>query len=377
MPRILIMHASFGTGHLTAARALAAAFALKRAGQVQVVDALDFGGKLLRNALSRTYLTVSSKTPPLYRAFYEGSDLTDPALTRRASRWRGRLERPFVARLVRYVDRFKPDILIATHFLPVEVLQDRKLSGRLRALISCVITDFMVHSNWLNEAVDDYYLASAITREAMIARGVPAARLHVSGIPVDPSIAEPKAPEAMRARHDLAGGGPVVTLFGSGIEARRVRRIVAHLLTGTAAGTLVVVAGRNAEVAGALSDLADGPRMRLRTLGMIDYVDDLVAASDLVITKPGGLIVSEVLARGTPLLIVDPIPGQEEWNADFAAGCGAGIQVRQAESVPPTVVDLLDHPERLAMMRAQARRVGRPRAALDIAEQVLAAQRSR
>ncbi|HJZ48788.1 MAG TPA: glycosyltransferase, partial [Roseiflexaceae bacterium] len=77
-------------------------------------------------------------------------------------------------------------------------------------------------------------------------------------------------------------------------------------------------------------DLHDGPSMRLLKLGRIDYVDDLVAASDLVITKSGGLIVSEILARGTPMVVIDPIPGQEEWNADFVAGSGAGLQLRQA-----------------------------------------------
>jgi processive 1,2-diacylglycerol beta-glucosyltransferase len=124
-------------------------------------------------------------------------------------------------------------------------------------------------------------------------------------------------------------------------------------------------------LAEALSDLIDGTQVQLRLLGKNDYVDDLVAASDLVITKSGGLIVSEVLARGVPMLIVDPIPGQEEWNADFVAGSGAGIQLNHPEAVPPAALFLLSQPERLALMREQARRFGRPRAALDIAERVL------
>ena len=111
--------------------------------------------------------------------------------------------------------------------------------------------------------------------------------------------------------------------------------------------------------------------MQLRLLGKIDYVDDLVAASDLVITKSGGLIVSEVLARGVPMLIVDPIPGQEEWNADFVAGSGAGIQLQPPRGGAAGRAVFASQPERLALMREQARRFGRPRAALDIAERVL------
>jgi processive 1,2-diacylglycerol beta-glucosyltransferase len=106
-------------------------------------------------------------------------------------------------------------------------------------------------------------------------------------------------------------------------------------------------------------------------LGSIDYMDDLVAASDLAITKAGGLIVSEILGRGTPLVVVDPIPGQEEWNADYVVSVGAGVQLRRAELAPYAVRRILSEPSRLAEMRERARGAGRPRAALDIAETVL------
>jgi processive 1,2-diacylglycerol beta-glucosyltransferase len=105
--------------------------------------------------------------------------------------------------------------------------------------------------------------------------------------------------------------------------------------------------------------------------GRIDFVDDLVAASDLVITKAGGLMVSEVLARGTPLLVIDPIPGQEEWNADYVVSAGAGVQLRMPEAVPYTTLNLLAQPGRLAAIRERSLTAGRPRAALDIAEIVL------
>jgi processive 1,2-diacylglycerol beta-glucosyltransferase len=135
-------------------------------------------------------------------------------------------------------------------------------------------------------------------------------------------------------------------------------------------GMLVVVAGRNADLPAALNGIGEGQRMRLRVLGQIDYVDDLVAASDLAITKAGGLIVSEVLARGTPLIVFDPIPGQEEWNADYLVSGGAGLQLRLPEWVPWTVRRLLSDRERLERIRERARQAGRPNAARDIAEYV-------
>src|SRR5439155_22396806 len=127
----------------------------------------------------------------------------------------------------------------------------------------------------------------------------------------------------------------------------------------------------NEALAAVLDDLTDGPVMGLRKLGFVSYVDDLLVASDLVITKAGGLIVSESLARGTPLLVIDPIPGQEEWNADYIVSTGAGIQLRMVELVPSAVQHLIGNPERLAVLRGGAQEAGRPRAALDIAERIL------
>jgi len=373
MPRILIMHASVGAGHSSAAQALASAFERKQAGEVRVADILDYGSQVFREAVTQSYLQISSKAPLLWKMLYETTDASDLIdLEPLRHRLQGRLGRPLVSKFERFVRAYAPDVLICTHFLPVQLLSDLKVEGDWNTPLYCVITDYMVHNQWLNRGVDGYFLASDITRAAMIARGAPPAILHVTGIPVKLEIADPKPADQVRARHRLPSGAPLITLFGGGIEPRRVRRMVTMLLESAEPATLAVVAGRSAELTGALSDLSDGPQVQLRLLGKIDYVDDLVAASDLVITKSGGLIVSEVLARGAPMLIVDPIPGQEEWNADFVAGSGAGIQLRQPEAVPPAALFLLGQPERLAMMREQARRFGRPRAALDIAERVLA-----
>jgi processive 1,2-diacylglycerol beta-glucosyltransferase len=372
MPRILILHAAVGSGHTTAAHALADAFRRRRQGDVRVDDILDYGSPLFREGLIRSYLQVSGRAPLLWKMLYQSSDIADPDVASAANSLRARFDRLPVRRLERFVGTFAPDAIVCTHMLPLTVLQRLKRQGALRQPLYCVITDYMVHSMWINEIVDGYFLASEPTRYAMESRGVPSIILNVTGIPVKLEIAEPKTSEAMRARHALPTEGPIVTLFGGGLEPRRARRVVQRLLEGDTPGLLIVVAGRSEEIATAVADLRDGPSMRLLKLGRIDYVDDLVAASDLVITKSGGLIVSEILARGTPMVVIDPIPGQEEWNADFVAGSGAGLQLRQAESVPLTVQALLAAPERLALMRQHATRVGRPRAAYDIADRIFA-----
>jgi len=168
----------------------------------------------------------------------------------------------------------------------------------------------------------------------------------------------------------------VICLFGGGLATERARRMVTEILEIEQPGQLVVVAGRNAELATALADLRSGRHMRLRVEQYVDYVDDLLAACDLAITKAGGLIVREALARGRPLLVVDPIPGQEEWNAADVVGMGAGQQLRMPEAVPLAVRQLLGDGQRLASMAARAKHAGRPQAAHDIAAFVAQSGRS-
>lgn len=372
MPRILIFHASVGTGHTSAAQALGEAFLRKLPeGDVRIEDTFDYGNSLFREAYTRVYLQLSDKAPFLWKLFYESLDTSDIEEAMIASKLRGLAEMTMVTRLNKFVQNFNPDAIVCTHPLPIEVMLKIKLDGHLRAPIYCIVTDFVAHTAWINSGVDAYFLASDLTRIELIARGLPAQILHVSGIPVRLEIGEPKLPEEMRTRHNLPLDRPVITLFAGGLDSSRVRLMVTRLMERDLPGLLAIVAGRNQEVHAALADVHDSPHMQLMKLGRISYVDDLVAASDLVITKSGGLIVSEVMARGTPMIIIDPIPGQEEWNADFVVGSGAGIQLRMPETVPYAVNDLLSSPERLAMMRVEARKYGQPRAAINIAEFVL------
>jgi processive 1,2-diacylglycerol beta-glucosyltransferase len=371
MPRVLILHASVGTGHQRAAEALAQAFARKQAGDIRVADALDYGSELFRRAYSRSYIDMSEGSPLLWRLFYETTDTSEPEWIEVTNRLRSLVERLGITRLDRLVRGFAPEVIVCTHFLPVELLLRLKRQGRLPQPLYCIVTDFFAHAFWVTPGIDGYFVGSEMTRDMLAARGITPSIIRVSGIPVDPAISDPKELAEMRARHGLPADEPLVTLFGGGLNIQRVRAMVEGILAGDIRGTLAVVAGRNEALTDALEGLTDGPAMRLRLLGFIDYVDDLVTASDLVVSKAGGLIVSETLGRGTPMLVIDPIPGQEEWNSDYVVSAGAGVQLRMVESVPGTVQQLLAHPKRLAALRAGAQEAGRPRAALDIAEQVL------
>ena len=368
MPRTLILHASVGSGHKRAGEALAAAFARRQPGQVYLADVLDYANPLFRQAYARSYIQMTDKLPGLWSYVYEQ---TDRDIFRYTTEIRALADAIGAWGLRRLLREYAPKLIVCTHFLPVEVLAARKGRSRLQQPLYCVVTDYAAHMFWAYKNVDGYFVATDQTHAQLIERGVPAELTRVTGIPVDPALAAPKQPLEVRGAHGLRPDLPVVTLFGGGIDSRHVRLIVEGLLRTSLRGTLIVVAGRNRGLQAELSDLTGTAELELRTLGFIDYVDDLVVASDVVITKAGGLTVSEVLARATPMIIINPIPGQEESNADYLAGVGAALSIRLPEYVPFAVTRLLADPDRLHQMRRTAALAARPRAALDVVEAIL------
>ena len=369
MPRIIVLYVSAGTGHISAAKAVGAALEKYPDVEVKVDDLFNHINDVARKTMVTGYNEISTNARALYTMLHSSLYKEDTEKALKSNQRFTTLGRPFVHRFEKSVAEFKPDAIINTMQFPFHLLQ--YYAAETNTPEYACITDVSVQTSWLRENVTGYFAASNLTRDVLLARGVDPDIIHVTGIPVKLEIAEPKTPAEARQRHDLPLDKPIITIFGGGVATERIRYMVEALLKADQPGLLTVVAGRNTELVEALNDLKSGPKMDFRLLDYIDYVDDLVVASDLVVTKPGGLITSEVLARNTPLVVTDPVEGQEEWNGDFVCGSGAGIQLRIPELVPPAVVALLAQPERLDKMRAQSKLVGKPRAAFDVAEIVV------
>lgn len=362
MARILILHAeAHGKGHRSAARAIGAAAERRAAGhEVRVEDALDFGSAFYRALYAAFYRELSENLPALWEHVYRASDSEDSSFL---NHLRVLLDRIGVTELDTLIREYRPDVVICTHFLPLHILAWYRERGHVAVPLVAVVTDFTGHLYWVAEPVERYCVPSQRTAAMLADRGVARERLVETGIPVSPGLARREERDALRSERGL-NGGTVVTVIASALEPDRVARIVGDLVRERWRGTLVVVPGRSPEIAAALESLEVRGEVELRVLdGFVDDLDRWTAASDLVVTKSGGLVVSETLAIGVPLVVVDPIGGQEEWNADHVVACGAGIQLRTAAMVSAAVVSLVGDQERLDLMRRRARHAGRRDAA--------------
>jgi processive 1,2-diacylglycerol beta-glucosyltransferase len=230
---------------------------------------------------------------------------------------------------------------------------------------------------WLCRHYEQYFVAIDETRAHLEELGVPASKVSVTGIPVDPVFATSKDPAAMRLKHgldpDLSRKTILVSAGGFGVG--RIDTMLAALGKLRHPAQIVAVCGRNRELFEDLSARsATEPldaRVKLKPVGFTTEMDELMAASDLIVGKPGGLTTSEALARGLVYVVVNPIPGQEERNSDHLLEEGAAIRCNNLPVLAYKIDRLLDDPARLAAMRANARRLGRPNSALDVVQRLV------
>ncbi len=369
--KVLVLSASAGAGHVRAAQALERALIdLDAAEEVRHIDALDYTNKLFRNLYTRAYLDLVNTTPDLFGWLYDRLD--KPWKSDRLLLAFDKLNtRP----LVRLLREYMPEILICTHFLPSEIISLLKARERLAYRQAIVVTDFDAHAMWLCNHYKHYFVALDETRVYLTALGIPAEKVSVTGIPIDPVFAQAKDKRAMRDKHGLKQDRVTILVSAGGFGIGPIDTLIKSLLQLRNKAQVIVICGRNQKLKGRLDHIAarllpDNP-VALKVVGYTTEMDELMAASDLVLGKPGGLTTSEALAKGLVFVVVNPIPGQEERNADHLLEAGAAIRCNNLPVLAYKIDLLLDDPARFAAMQANARRLARPRAAYEIVNKLL------
>lgn len=369
--RILVLSVKAGAGHLRAAQAVTHAIR-ERFPNVEVVsaDALEYTNAAFRKGYTEGYETLVRNLPSVWERIYESLE-TKPAdsnAKKLATLW----SRLNTKHLLMFVENFKPDAIACTHFLPAEVLGAQRAKGKLRAPVYTILTDYDIHSMWIQEGVTGYFVASSEMAHALREKGIGTAFVEVSGIPILPEFAREYPPrETTRQTLGLNPAQRTVLVAAGGFGMMSADDAVKLLAGHLPEAQFLAVAGRNAELEKRLKKLARAYKGRVKPFGFVDNMHELMAASDLAVSKSGGLTTSECLAMGLPMLVFNPIPGQEERNAIYLLEHGAGLWARTPAQMLFKVKALLDDPKRLADMQEAARRIARPRAAFDIAERLM------
>ncbi|MGC2767411.1 MAG: glycosyltransferase [Candidatus Acidiferrum sp.] len=371
-PRVLILSASSGAGHVRAAEALEKAFHAHGACHVENIDAIDYVSKLFQRLYDHAYIAMVQHAPSLMGLLYDRTDQPWSHPRRRLA-----LDRLNTQPMIRMLKRVQPDLCIATHFLPAEILAWLIAKKKLSARHVIVVTDYDVHAMWLCRTVDRYDVALPESLEYLAGIGVPREKLRVTGIPVDPLFEEPVARRDARRKLGLSPDSLVLLISAGGYGVGPVEQLVRGLLALGQPWQLVAIAGKSEKLRARLEQMSktagklpDGEN-RMVAVGFTKEMDQYMAAADALIGKSGGLTTSEALARGLPMILIEPIPGQEERNADHLLEAGAAIRCNNLPAAPWKIASLLENQEKLSSMRAAAAAMARPAAARKIVEDAL------
>ncbi|HWB20659.1 MAG TPA: glycosyltransferase [Phycisphaerales bacterium] len=408
-PRILILSASVGAGHIRAAQALELTLkSLSPEPHVRNVDILDHATAAFRRIYAKSYFDLVNKAPHLLGWIYDFTDT--PTTANRTDRFRLLLQRLNLRGINKLLlgdaspsktrSRFKRrrttsssahassawDCILCTHFLPAEIiarLRRKKLWPDIP--VHTIVTDFDAHGMWVNHPIgstDRFFVATDDAALSLQRFNVPASQIQITGIPIHPDFSKPCTVQAARKKLDLPTNRHVILLLAGGFGLGPIQRLFESALqtklsssSRTSQGIhLCVIAGKNEKLKRSLEKTAVPHPHSATIVGFTTEMDQYMAAADLVVSKPGGLTTSEVLARGAAMVIVNPIPGQESRNSDFLLENGAAVKINSADALPHKLALLLSNPQRLASLRAAARRLGRPNAAIEIVNTALTTQ---
>ncbi len=372
-PRILVLSASVGAGHLRAAEAVE--LALRETAPdafVRNLDVLEMTNRAFRRLYGRGYLGLMNRAPYLHGYFYDLLDRTVRVPITRSDRLRLAVERLNLTRFFRFLQAEPWDLIVNTHFLPAEITASLRRRGKIDAPQVIVTTDFDTHRLWVNSPCEHYFTATEEGARYLQYCGVPAGDVSVTGVPIHPVFRTPKDRTACAAKHGLSTDRPVILQMAGGFGVGGpIEPMYRALLQTALPMELVTAVGRNPALQARLEKIAPPPRHRVHVLPFTREIDEYMDAADLVVSKPGGLTVAETLARGAVLVMVQPVPGQESRNSDYLLENGAAVKANNLPQLIYKVDSLLGDPERLARMRVNGARIDRPNAAFDVAEKAL------
>jgi len=364
--KVLIVSLRAGAGHLMAAAALEAAFLESGpAPAVRNIDLLDYSTDLIKFLYGKMYLDVVKLLPELYAYSYKHYEPSKKFIKPRFL-----IDRFSFSAFFELIEDFDPDLLLCTHFIPTALVESYRRKKGKSFLIAVTLTDYEFHPLWIAPNIDLYFTATQEVKSSLIYYGVAPEKIVVSGIPVHPKFSAPKDKKALLKKHGLTEASPIILISAGSFGITPLEEVVDELGGIKEEFRLMVVCGKNTNLEKELLEKQKTqPRLR-KVFGFVDFMDELMVMSDLLITKPGGITVSESLSVGLPMILIEPIPGQEEANADYVVEQGAALKARSVSSLIYKLELLIRAPEKLKEMSRRATEISHPDAATTVVEAI-------
>lgn len=370
MKKILIFYASYGGGHLNAAKSIYECILENYPKmEVELIDCMKYVNKAIEKVTTAAYIEAAKKMPIVWGRIY--NDSQKGPLAHISSR----SNKIMAIKLLKLLREKQPELIISTHPFGSQMCSYLKRKGKISAKIATIMTDFAIHNQWIvgNEFTDYYFVAQEGMKEQLMQKNIPAEKIYVTGIPVSKRFLQQYDKNKIIREFNLSEDKKTILFFGGGefgLGKTRTFEIFEKFVQFAKNNNMQIVgiSGKNEKMKLNFEEIVEknDAQKNVKILEFTNQVPELMSISCLVVTKPGGMTTTESLVSHLPMVIINPIPGQEEENAKFLEENGIAIWLKKKDDVEHTIGTLLKSPEKLEKMRNQAKIFAHPNSTQDI-----------
>jgi len=373
MNKILIFYGSYGGGHLSAARNIKDYIENNYQNhEVLMVDCIEYINKILNKVTTKAYTDFSKNARWIWKQIYYGAESGS------LSKISNSVNRVMAIKLNKIIQDFRPDLIISTHPFSSQMCTILKEKEKINCKLATIMTDYAPHSQWLvaHEFVDFYFVAHEGMREDLIDRGVDKTKIHTTGIPLSNRFLLHYDKVKVLGEYGLSPDKKTILFFAGGefgFGKDKTFNMLKSIIDNFPNLQIIAIAGRNEKMKERFDELVQETNSSntVKILSYTNQVPELMSVSDLVITKPGGLTTTESLASGLPLILIDPLPGQEEENAKFVENNGAGLWIKKDDNIEKILFDIFNDTYKLHDLKLRARLIAKKNSTKDICEILL------
>lgn len=373
MKKVLIFYASYGGGHLTAAKSIESYIRNNyKEVDIELIDCIKYVNKTIEKLTTVAYKQMAKKAPWAWGKIY--SDAQKGPLAHLSTR----SNKVLAIKLLKLLREKKPDLIISTHPFGSQMPSYLKRKGKISAKIATVMTDFAPHDQWLvgNDFVDYFFVAHNKMKNYLLSKEIPEEKIYVTGIPISNKFLINYDKANILNSLGFSENKKTILFFGGGefgLGKTKTANIFEALIKNHSNIQVIAISGRNPKMKEAFREIVNyyNKQDSVKILEFTDKVPEYMAIADLVITKPGGLTTSESLASNLPMILINPIPGQEEENAEFLEEKGIAVWIRKDDDPEYILENVLNNKEKLLTMKVNTNILAKKYATSDICKTLL------
>lgn len=371
--KILLLYAKVGNGHLKAAESLKEALeSLGEDIKIDYEDGLEYSSQLTNKLIVKGYASLARSAPKVFGTMYERSNTQDLNTFGEINKT---VNKALTIRLKKMLREKAPDIIISTHPFVSHMCAYLKRKKKTNAKIVSIMTDYGIHNMWLeeNEYIDRLMVATNEMKQDCIREyNVPESKVLITGIPVSKRFSMEYNKEEILAELGLDSGKTTLLFFaGGGQGLGKSEGMFEEMVQAPYDFQLIAITGKNEKQKERFEKIAKKSEKNIVVLGYTNKVPELMSVSDFVITKPGGLTSTECLAMKKPMIIINPIPGQEEQNSIYFTNNGTALRTYKNEPLEHVLDIAVNNKKRVEQMIEMCALIGRPNSSMDIANEIV------